>query len=273
MRVAVISDEISDDLEEAIELGTLLGVDTFELRWLQLDGGPRRRVGELTELEATRLAKALGRGGARVSAISPGAFSASCASRGEAKAELERLERTLALAGLLGTRAVIIRGFAPPDGRKSDVCPGAVIDVLGEAARRAREAGCQLLLRNIAGGYADTGAHTASILHAVRSEALGVSWDPCHAQRMGEASMREGYEWVAPFVRDVRVKDQVRHQDLGYEYTLLGQGGLDWPAQLQALAESGYQGTVTLGMQLEPRVLNTMHCLEALRGMLAQVQS
>jgi hypothetical protein len=32
----------------------------------------------------------------------------------------------------------------------------------------------------------------------------------------------------------------------------------------QALARDGYQGTITLGAQLEPRVLSTMQSVEAL---------
>lgn len=269
MRIAVVSDEISDDLEEAVQLGSLLQVGAYELRWVRLPGEfRRRRVGELSMEEAGAAAEVIQRGGASVSAIAPGLFNTPWGDAGALDAQMARLKRSIELAEALRAHEIVVHGFLPPEGRRNGVCPPAVIETLAHAAERARAAGTRLLLRNMCGTYADTGAHTAAIVHAVHSEALGVSWDPCHAARMGEAAISEGYEWVAPFVGDVRVKDQAERPDLGFEYTVLAQGSMDWPAQLRALARDGYQGMVTLGTRLEPPLLNTMHSLEALRKLL-----
>ena len=271
MRVAVVSDEISNDLEEAIQLGLLLGVTVYKLRWVRLPGTfQRRRVGELSDEEATSLAEVARRHQVTISAISPGLFLGPWREDGVV-GQAAHLERALEIAEALGTRDIIIHGFLPPEGRRNGVCPSGVLETLGYAAERAQAAGFRLLLRNIPGSYADTGAHTASIVHAVRSEALGVSWDPCHAARAGECAICEGYDWVAPFVRDVWVRDQEQRNELGYEYTGLAQGSMDWPAQFQALARDGFQGTLTLDTQLEPRVLSTVQGLEALRRLVAGV--
>lgn len=272
MRVAVVSDEISDDFEEAVQLGGLLGVKAYKLRWLRLPGGfQRRRVGELSDGEAAALAEVANRHEVTISAISPALFGGCWGNSDELEGQMARLERALRLAEILQCSHVIVRGFVPPAGQRNDVCPPGVVEALGQAASLAWAAGLRLLLRNTPDGYADTGAHTASIVHAVHSPALGISWDPCHAVRAGESAICDGYEWVAPFVQDVRVKDQQRSDGLGYEYTVLAQGSMDWSAQFQALARDGYQGTLTLGTQSEPRLLSTMHSLEALTKLLERI--
>lgn len=272
MRIAVISDEISDDLDEAVQLGSLLGIKTFELRWVRMPGTfRRRRVGELSDEEAIALATTARQHGVTISAISPGLLYSHWGDAAAVDEQMARLERSFHLAGLLGARDVTIQSFLPPEGQGNSVCPAAVIDILAQAAERAQAAGFRLRLKNTPDCYADTGAHTASIVHAVRSPALGVSWDPCHAARAGENAICDGYPWIAPFVQDVRVKDQEQRADLGFEYTILAQGGMDWPAQLRALARDGYQGTVTLGAQLEPRLFSTLHSLQALERLLASV--
>uniref|UniRef100_UPI0026030B26 sugar phosphate isomerase/epimerase family protein n=1 Tax=Desulfovibrio sp. TaxID=885 RepID=UPI0026030B26 len=156
---------------------------------------------------------------------------------------------------------------------RNGVCPPEVVAALRQAAELAVAAGIQLLIRNAPECYTDTGAHTASIVHAVSSPALGASWDPCHAVRAGEQDICAGYEWLLPFVRDVCIKDQEQREELGYEYTVMAEGSMAWSAQLRALLRDGFQGTATLGSQLEPRLLNTMHSLDALQKLLRQVRA
>ena len=270
MRISVVSDEISDDFEEAVELGQRLGVHVYELRWVRPAGGfMRRRVGDLSDEEAMALAEVAQRHGAVIGSIAPGLFQCPWEDgKGTLEAQMARLERAFRIAELLRTRSIVVHGFQPANPRRNGICPPGVIDALGLAARRAESAGFRLLLKNSGDCYADTGAHTAAMVHAVHSDALGVSWDPCHASRLGEDAVGDGYGWVAPFVCDVRAKDQVGSVGQGYEYTVLAQGTIDWPAQLRALANDGYRGTITVGAQMEPRLLNTMQSLEALRQLL-----
>lgn len=273
MRVVVISDEISDNLEEAVHLGSLMGIDAYELRWLRPPGSfRRRRVGELEDGEAAALAQMARREGVAITALSPGLAFAPDKDAAGLEAQTAQLERCLHLAEALGARDIIVQGSLPPQRPRNGLCPAAAIDLLGQAAACAERAGLRLLLRNTPASFADTGVRTASIVHAVRSAALGISWDPCYAAQAGEAAVSEGYAWVAPFVHDVRARDQVLSDDHGYEYTVLAQGCMDWTAQFQALARDGYQGTVTVGAQTEPRVLNTMHSLQALRGLLQGIE-
>lgn len=248
-------------------------MDAYELRWLRRPGAwGRQRVGELSDEAACAVAEVAARRGVAISALSPGLFHSVWSDASELEGQMARLERCLRLAEILGTTQIVVYGFLPPAGRRNGVCPPQLLEVLSQAAGRASAAGMRLLLRNAPDCYCDSGAHTGSVVHAVRAPALGVSWDPCHAARVGERAICEGYEWVAPFVCDVRVRDQRQQDELGYEYTVLDQGCMDWPGQLRALVADGYQGTVTVDSPLEPRLLNTLHNLEALRGLLRAAQ-
>jgi len=269
VRISVVSDEISDDLEEAVELGQRLGVNVYELRWVRPAGSlVRRRVGDLSDEEALALAGVAERHGAAIGAIAPGLFQCPWEGAATVEPQMSRLERAFRIAELLRAPSIVVHSFQQAEARRNGICPPGVIDALGLAARRAESAGFRLLLKNSGDCYADTGAHTAAVVHAVHSDALSVSWDPCHASRLGEDAVGDGYAWVAPFVRDVRVKDQVQTDSLGYEYTVLTEGAIDWPAQLRALAGDGFRGTMTIGSQMEPRLLTTMQSLEALRRLL-----
>ncbi|MGQ9681871.1 MAG: sugar phosphate isomerase/epimerase family protein [Anaerolineae bacterium] len=273
MRIAVVSDEISDDFEEAVQLGLLLGVDSYELRWVRPPTGlRRRRIGDVSEDDGVTLYNAAARQGASISAISPGLFYSRWDDLLQLQTQMMRFEHALRLAHALHARDIIIHGFMPPDGRRNGVCPAQAIDVLAHAAERAKEEDLRLLLRNTSGSYADTAAHTASIVNAVRSDALAISWDPCHAVRAGDTVISEAYEWVAPHVEDIRVKDQIQSDEHGYEYTVLTQGTIDWVAQLKIITQGRYVGTMTLGAQTEPRLLSTMHSLDALRKLLRKLQ-
>ncbi len=272
MHIVVISDEISDDFEEAVRLGSLLGINAYELRWVRTPGSfRRRRIGDLTTQEATELRQVAESEGAAISALSPGLLSGQGGATSTSDEHPARLEHCFRLAETLGTRDIILQTCLPPNAQRNGGCPPQAVDTLGRAAQCAEKAGFRLLLRNLPDSHADTGARTAFIVSSVHSPALAISWDPCHAVRAGEDAIADGYDWVAPFTQDVRVKDQTRSEYHGYEYTVLAQGDMDWPAQLQALARDGYQGTITLGAQLEPRLLSTMHSLEALRRMMESV--
>lgn len=268
MRIAVISDELSDDLEGAIQLGTQLGIRSYELRWVRLPGTfMRRRLSDLSSEDAAPLSRIIRQHEVTVSAISSGIFHSAC-TEDELKIQFSRLERCCRLAEAFQTQNIIIHGFLAQNGRRNGVCPAQVIDCLGRAAQWAGAQGFHLLLRNTPDCYADTGTRSAAIVCAVNSPALSVSWDPCSAFQAGEDAASEGYDWVSPFVRDVRVRDQKRRAETGMEDTVLGQGDVEWPAIAHALARDGYQGTLTLGTHLEPRLLNTLHSIEAIHKLL-----
>jgi L-ribulose-5-phosphate 3-epimerase len=250
VRLSIITDEISQDLDRALEVCEDLGVRTVELRAI---GGANVVSHDQSSLQ--RVKTTLEDRDFDVCAISSpflkchlygngtpqGALHfASPASREE---QWNVLERTLNVARLLD--APVVRAFSfwrVPD-------PASVreelVRTLVQAAERAQEAGLKLGLENEHECNVGTGAEAGWVLDRVPS--LGLVWDPGNEAMMGSEPFPGGYSHVRGRVAHVHLKDV---DDRG-NWTKVGTGIIDFPGQLRALAEDGYAGVMSLETHYE----------------------
>ena len=252
MRLSVITDEISQDLEAALGVCEDSGVGTVELRAV---GGANIVSHDRRSLE--RIKATLEDGGFDVCAVSSpflkchihgngtprGAMHlAAPASREE---QWDVLERSLSVARLLG--APVVRAFSfwrVPDPAS---VRGEVVRVLSEAVERTQEAGLELGLENEHECNVGTGAETRWVLDLIPSPSFGVVWDPGNEAMMGSEPFPGGYSLVRGRVTHVHLKDV---DDEG-NWTKVGTGIIDYPGQLRALAEDGYAGVLSLETHYE----------------------
>ena len=252
MRLSVITDEISQDLEAALGVCEDSGVGTVELRAV---GGANIVSHDRRSLE--RIKTTLEDGGFDVCAVSSpflkchihgngtprGAMHlAAPASREE---QWDVLERSLSVARLLG--APVVRAFSfwrVPDPAS---VRGEVVRVLSEAVERTQEAGLELGLENEHGCNVGTGAETRWVLDLIPSPSFGVVWDPGNEAMMGSEPFPGGYSHVRGRVTHVHLKDV---DDEG-NWTKVGTGIIDYPGQLRALVEDGYAGVLSLETHYE----------------------
>lgn len=258
MKISLITDECTHDPFTAIELGKRWGIDHYEIRYAH-----RWRVPEGPAWAADQVAAAVKAYGVTVTAISPGLFKPVMRTDGskiplstETAAEIRRhldelLPRFFDFAGRLATRNITVFALPKPAGA-GDGPPSIVIDSLAEAAGKAATAGFTLLLENGQGSWADTGAASRAILDAVNSPALRMTWDPANVVHGGfaEDPVREGYPLIKPYVANVHVKDAVCQAGKG-KWVMLGQGRVDWNAQIAALRADGYEGFLTAEPHLQ----------------------
>ncbi|HET6428086.1 MAG TPA: sugar phosphate isomerase/epimerase family protein [Phycisphaerae bacterium] len=257
MRISLIPDEYTNDPATGFELGRRWGVEHFEIRYAY-----RFRVPVGPAWAADRVAAAVKRYGVTVTAISPGLFKPVMNTDGakvplttETPEEIRRhldvlLPEFFAFAERLGTRNIVV--FALPRSPEQAEMPAVVVESLAEAAGRAETEGFQLLLENGGGSWADTGAGTARLLEAVGSDALRLTWDPANAARADRAvdPVADGYPLVRGKVGNVHVKDMAVRDGKGV-WIMMGDGVIDWPAQLAALAADGYDGCLTMESHLQ----------------------
>lgn len=252
MRLSVITDEISQDLEAALGVCEDSGVGTVELRAV---GGANIVSHDRRSLE--RIKATLEDGGFDVCAVSSpflkchihgdgaprGAMHlAAPASREE---QWDVLERSLSVARLLG--APVVRAFSfwrVPDPAS---VRGEVVRVLSEAVEQTQEAGLELGLENEHECNVGTGAETRWVLDLIPSPSFGVVWDPGNEAMMGSEPFPGGYSHVRGRVTHVHLKDV---DDEG-NWTKVGTGIIDYPGQLRALAEDGYAGVLSLETHYE----------------------
>jgi sugar phosphate isomerase/epimerase len=239
-RLSAFGDEVADDL--ATQLDVLAGE---HIGWLELRGAWGKNVLELGDDELAQVRALLDARGFGVSAIgSPIGKSALTEPPGYEEA---RLERALHAADALGTRLVrVFSYFVAPDG--ATAARDEVLDRLSRLTMRAAARQMTLLLENEKGVYGDTSVRCHDVLAAIASPALRQAFDPANFVQVGVRPLRDAWPLLAPYTTHVHVKD-ARLADGAVLPAGQGDGAL--PELLQALAESAYQGFLTLEPHLQ----------------------
>ena len=279
MQIAIIPDEYTYDPLTGFELGRKWGIEHYEIRYAH-----RWRVPNGPGWVADNVAGAAKAYGITVTAISPGLFKPMMRIDGsqipismdtpdEIRRHLdELLPQHFEFADRLGTKKVTVFSLAKPADAPTEPIPSLVIDTLAEAADKAAANGFTLLLENGGGMWADSGQATASLVKAVGSDALKVTWDPANVVygKLDEDPVADGYPAVAPYLGNVHVKD-ARVTDGQSAWVPFGDGVVDWSTQFSALRKDGYQGFLTLEPHLQYQPGMT-HLVDKLETFVARVR-
>ena len=175
------------------------------------------------------------------------------------------------------TGAEIVRVFSYWRTIDPDACFDRVASALRDLADRAVERGLIIGVENEHACNIATGAETARLLAAVDHPALQVIWDPANALVAGETPFPDGYtkipvsRIVHVHAKDCSVADHVP------TFGPLGEMGIDWRGQLEALARDGYRGTISLETHWKgpngDKFQGSIICGRALNEMVAAVVS
>jgi sugar phosphate isomerase/epimerase len=280
MRISLITDEISADLETAIEIGASWGVRDFELRTVGDD-----RVPNLPDYQRSCLKELLEEYQARVIAISPGLFK--CPFPGKSRSRFsiqamdhalyqkwhtakdlvryhqeELLPKALQYAIEIGAKIVVIFSFERDD-PANIAAPDEIVEILQDAAVQAEHLGLELAIEVENGFWADSGQHTCDLLSRVNRPGLGVNWDPGNAFEAGDVPYPTGYQAIRDYLKHLHFKDVVCLENGQYEYAI--QGEIDWAGQIEALVYDGYAGHISIETHMRPKVKSAELALERLR--------
>ena len=256
-RVAVISDEISQDFGHACEVASKeFGMDWIELRgmWnkniLKLDANEiaeARRILEKYKLRVTDIASPLFKvdwPGAPQSKFSPRHDQFNADFTFDQQPEV--LERSIELAKAFQTDRVRLFDFW----RLDDQTPyrDAINNQLRAAAIAAAREKIILLLENEMACNTATAAESAKVLAAVRAENFMLNWDPGNAAAAGERPFPDGYQLLPKErIGHCHCKDVTKKSDgKGYDWAAIGRGIIDWKGQFAALKRGGYTYAVSL---------------------------
>ena len=282
--LAAITDEVSDDLAEAlaclqsehvraVELRSLWGTNTADLTPQQVE---RARV-ELREADmrvvsvASPFLKCHAPGRARAEATGD-VFGARA---GTLEEHWEVLRRSLAMC--VAFEAPILRCFSfwrLPQPREAFP---AVREVLRIAVDECRRAGVTLALENEPVCTIGTGAEMAALFADTAAlEGLTVLWDPGNAACLGEQPYPAGYAVLRAAgvpICHVHIKDLAHLADAAGKpvFVPVGEGTVDYVGQLRALAADGYRGALSLEPHLHQGPAGMRRCIAALRRILTEV--
>jgi len=264
MRLAVITDEIHDDLEHALRVAAELGLREVELNHLW-----GRSVVDLFEDELAKAERLLADGSFRVCAVGTMAFKSvlldglpSPEESPEFREHREWVRRGCDLAKRFGAPLVRVFSFRRSGmigmGNPSPREPGGgslpeemlpkIVAGLRQAADIAGEAGVVLIVENVRSCWGNSCRNTARILEAAEHLALKAVWDPGNDYVSGGNPYPDGYEAIRPWLAHVHVKNAaVADAETGLtRWERIGAGDLDYRPMLSRLKTDKYEGAVVL---------------------------
>jgi L-ribulose-5-phosphate 3-epimerase len=257
-RVAVITDEISQDFDRAC----FVAAREFGMQWVEVRGLWNKNLMSLTSGEIADAQAILKKYQLRVTDIAsplfkvdwPGAPTSKYSpKRDQFNADFgydqqpEVLQKCIEAAKAFQTDRV--RGF--DFWRLDDQAPyrKAINAKLQEAAAQLGKHGIIFLLENEMTCNTATGAEAAKTLAAVPSSNFMLNWDPGNAAAQGEVPFPNGWDPLPKnrighcHCKDVAMKSGGE----GYEWMPVGKGIINWVGQFEAMKKAGYR----LGVSLE----------------------
>jgi L-ribulose-5-phosphate 3-epimerase len=257
-RVGVLTDEVSPNLEEALDWVVTNQLKHVEIR--SVDGCNIMNVPDETLIHIRREVE---RRGLFVSAIASPLFK--CAldplrpvSTGDTFGQQEedaeehhrKLLRAIRIAKLLGTTRIRIFSFW----REQDPLryEADIIRHLKRAAATAKRENVTLLLENepsCNGGYAE---EVGRFVRGGASSALKVLWDPGNEVYGGKSAFPDGYDSIKDVLGHVHLKDALVELDGTPRCVPIGSGGVPFADQISALERDGYRGLYTIETHYVP---------------------
>jgi sugar phosphate isomerase/epimerase len=227
-----------------------LGAVQLSLESARFDPMPSR----IDAGEARRVASAFASVGVSIAAVS-GTFNVIDTNREALASNLDRFAvlcdacadlGTAVVTTCTGTRNRDSMWRAHPGNQLPDAWD-ELVDVTGRMAMVAERAGVVMAFEPETANVVDTLARAQALIDAVRSTALGVTFDPANffypsdLVRMGDV-IREGFTRLAPHIALAHAKDVVLPADGGSHchYVPAGQGLLDYRTYLALLNATGY---------------------------------
>lgn len=238
---AVISDEISQDLDLAARMAREFGLDQLEMRtaW-------DVRIDNMSPAELDRVKRIASENSLGIVSIASPFLKCDLGNDAEYAEHLDILRRAIKAAHTLG--AGVVRTFT--FWRKGELREhfDAIVQAYAEPARIAASEGVVLGIENEHACYVGTGFEAAEIIEAIGSPAVKAVWDPGNSYWTGhERAVPDGYERIKPHIAHVHLKDVILHGPNGQaEATVLGRGEVGIARQLALLVRDGYSGCASL---------------------------
>jgi sugar phosphate isomerase/epimerase len=279
MKIAIIADEITQDVARALDLVVQWGLDAVELRtaW-------GKNLVDLESADVARLEGLVRSRGLLVSAIAspflkcwldgsgrPAPGDAFFSQDRTYQEHLILLDRAIDMAKRFGTP--LVRCFAFWREPNPAAARSLILARFEAPVLRAERAGITLVLENESSTNVGTGTELGRLVSEIGSAYLRALWDPGNAVYAGEQPFPAGYQAVRQYLGHVHVKDVRRATATGaLETAPPGQGQVGYANQLRALADDGYAGVLTLEPHYHPHGLTqeaaAEACVRALKSLL-----
>ena len=243
----VITDEISQDFETALDVAAKYGLDGVEIRSVW-----DKSAHELNSADIERIKGLLKKKGLRVCAIGSQFFKCSMNNDAEVSAHIKILEKCISLAKELDAR--FIRGFTFwKEGDFND----NLSDLLNRfklPIRMLHKTGMTMVLESDPSVYASNARKLKRVVEGLDSDCVKALWDPGNDiyDPDGEIPFPDGYDIIKPFMVHMHLKDATKQGNGKIAGMPIGNGQVDLKGQFEALLRDGYDGYVVLETHYRP---------------------
>jgi sugar phosphate isomerase/epimerase len=244
-KLAILTDEVSQELPEVIRFAKEFELDGIELR--SLFG---RAFKDLTSSDIVSIRDACSDAGLAIAGCASPVFKCDLDSRADIDAHVDLFRRSVEVAAELNTDIVRVFTFLRRSHPATSDDLRRAADHFHRLLEAVRGTNVRVGVENEASCIVATGAETREFLsHLPADPQLGVVWDPCNVLYVDGQNdpVHDDYPLVADRVIHVHFKDATRSTGRAAQSCIeLGTGQIDFPGQIKALTERGYTGWITL---------------------------
>jgi sugar phosphate isomerase/epimerase len=253
-KLGIINDEISQDLEQALEF-----IASYSLSYVELRSIGGKNIMSLSPPELERAKQIIDKHHFHVSDIASPIYKWNLpempalpsekrdtfrASFTEEDAE-DLLNKSFQMARLFGAEKVRIFSYWRVE--DPDKAYPHVVKRLKKAAALAEQNKILLVLENEPSCNVGTGKELGRMLRDINSPWLLGNWDAANGVELNEVPYPDGYNHVRGLFRHMHIKDVARDPQTGKTHWMpVGGGVVDFRGQFQALIKDGYHGTMSL---------------------------
>lgn len=240
VKLSFITDEATQNFEEAVLLAKTNGLDGMELRSIE-----NRGIEEIPTMVLKTWKKRMEEEGLEISNIA-GSFLKCVYSEKCMKPELDKLQRLCDAADVFSCRT--IRGFCFLAPEKGAIEPQHLVPWFDRAAQILKNRGKKLLLEADPSVNTSNHRRLAELLKLLDPMLFGAIYDPGNDlfDPLGEKPFPEGYEAVRPYLQHIHIKDAVYDRNLEPVCVAPGNGLVGYRNLLKRLKEDSYNGWLSL---------------------------
>lgn len=239
-KIGVVTDEISDDLEEAIRIARSWGLGYIELHRIW-----GKNICDLDEAALSKVIRIVRESKLTVTNIDSPTLRCYLESDEEYSQHIKHLLRSIEIAPLFDTNVVRLFSFWKEENieEKWD----RIFEKMELPIKIAEREGVVLGFENVSSGNIGTSDDLERLFRRFDSPNLKLIWDPGNAYAAGERMpFPDGYEKIKDKIIHVHVKDAVFDEQGKNVWKPIGQGKVDYKGQLEALSRDDYQGVIAL---------------------------
>lgn len=254
-QLSVITDEISQDFDHALDIAQKYGIETVEVRNLW-----DTNIALLSDDELNQMQMALEKRKMRLSVVCspfmkcflPDSWLANTNAKNLTRNpdyNLSLFDRLIYMADFFHTPFIRIFNFLKNGLKVRDNEWSSMINILRPYVEKAEKAHKVLLLENETNTYADTIAHTLKLFEEIQSPAFKLNLDPGNFYSIREETTPEAYEifYQKGLVAHMHVKDPRFHLPfIGSYFNVVGTGKIDYISLFKQAKEHGYSGLFSL---------------------------